>query len=230
MQSRFFQSVDIDDEELIRLVGRAVETIRNIDAPIWQRLVADIPQFLRHRVRARRDEFVEEQLRFLKVGRDIASPIVSLAQVLVNAQLNPLTKDEHASDVVDDLLELAGEVGPDVDRSRLEAFVKYTWAQIEPIKLARDQAKLTSGVLPSFESIATTVELRAMFDASFDPQTSLEQYRPKLVGQIPIASIRLRTDEEEVYAFQCDRTDLELLINNLRATLIELDVLSGGSS
>ncbi len=126
-----------------------------------------------------------------------------------------------------DLLELVD--GAAVNTAMVHELVKLVIDDVAPrLRSLSEEKRNVAGVLPTLAAYATTVELRAQLERSFRAGDDPDTYEPSVAKLIPIASIRLRTDDNDIYMFQCDRQMLEFLITRLGATLKELEVLGRG--
>ena len=84
------------------------------------------------------------------------------------------------------------------------------------------------GVIPTFSSIETTVEMRAMFENEYELETPVEDYIPKIIGVTPIISVVIsasRGDSRE-FVFQASPSQIKTFIESLRSTLKESDQLT----
>lgn len=91
-------------------------------------------------------------------------------------------------------------------------------------EVALSRINAIKGILPYFEDIAATVELRGMLDISANEHISNKYSR--YVGVEPIASVSLRLDAGEDLTFQIGKSDLQTLINSLIALDARMDELS----
>jgi len=87
-----------------------------------------------------------------------------------------------------------------------------------------------AGLFPSFSGIGTTVELRAVQKDRYSPVESINDYSPVIADVIGLVSINIRLDTEDDLYFQASRSDLELIIDSLRAAKMDLDALGSYKS
>jgi hypothetical protein len=73
------------------------------------------------------------------------------------------------------------------------------------------------GVLPEFESAWTSVGVRAVLDPLFNPADDPNEFIPRIVGQIPVASMVIALDDGSEVGFECEEDHLEVLIRTLIA-------------
>jgi len=102
--------------------------------------------------------------------------------------------------------------------TRLKEVIDSTGSEV----LKREYA---AGVLPAFDGIGTTVEIRAIQENRFSPITSVDKYTPSISDLVGIVSINIDLDTGNEFFFQAARSDLELVIDTLRAALKDLDAL-----
>jgi hypothetical protein len=91
------------------------------------------------------------------------------------------------------------------------------------------------GILPKFQHMSSTVELRGVIDNGFfDPekQTDLDvsDYQPRIIDLVEVASVHLETDTGDHYYFQMTEADIGSVIRSLTATLRELRALRASVS
>ena len=87
--------------------------------------------------------------------------------------------------------------------------------------------RFETGVLPSFKGIGTTVEVRAVMATEYEWGKSVEEYTPALAEIVGVASIRIKLarSQPEAFCFQATNDELKILIDSLRATQKELQLL-----
>ena len=89
------------------------------------------------------------------------------------------------------------------------------------------QREYATGVLPSLRSCGVTTELRGIIEDKFHWGNPVDEYRPNILGLVPVASIHIGVDSgpQEDFFFQASKSDLQLLIGSLVAARIELESL-----
>ena len=102
-----------------------------------------------------------------------------------------------------------------------------TWLRDE---VAPDLAKDTrirrtaSGLFPSLTGISTEVQLRAIQRENYDTTMDIEEYQPVIEDFVPVASIEIDTTEQDL-VFQADEAELKIMIDHLRAALMDLQTI-----
>lgn len=100
---------------------------------------------------------------------------------------------------------------------RLAAHVEPIWPNIQAAWGERNAAQ---GVLPAYESVVATYELRAVCIPNEGSKL------PKIVGLTSVASIRLDLDTGDDIAFQCSKEELTRLRNDLSDIIEMLEQLN----
>jgi len=89
------------------------------------------------------------------------------------------------------------------------------------------RVRFEGGAFPSFNSFASTVELRGVTIPRFKFDDALDKYKPKVEGVIGVASILIGVDSgtPEKFCFQVTGENLNKLIDQLQATKKDLEAL-----
>lgn len=130
-------------------------------------------------------------------------------------------RDEKIEDWADDLFQLPELSGIDrdlfIDTIRLMKTRDY-----DLINRARLFEVYQAGVLPRFDSLQTTIELRAVVEERYRSGNAVANYQPKVIDLIPIISCNLSTDSSENshLFFQATIEDINTLITELEASII----------
>ncbi len=77
------------------------------------------------------------------------------------------------------------------------------------------------GVLPCFQNISTTVEVRSVVEKDYNLEKPASEYEPKIISRIPIISIDIRTDsgnDQHLY-FQASIEEASAIIQELLASI-----------
>jgi hypothetical protein len=148
------------------------------------------------------------------------------------------TPTEWAEDLVTLLSE--SQLGASVDAEMTRKLALE--AAIQIFKAAEDlrpqylRQLFARGILPKFDHIDTTVELRGIIDKGFldsaenRDELQVSNYNPRVMDLVEVASVHIRTDTDEHYYFQMTEQDLSSAIRSLTATLHELHALRASVS
>jgi hypothetical protein len=172
----------------------------------------------------------EEILETLAQDTKQARPHVDFAFHALMFLANRLTRDEFKMDTPDGLAEDLRDLGViQADEAKPVAQViahakSELFPEYKKIAVARAYA---GGVLPSLRSIGTTVELRPVIEPYFRLGMRPEEYKPKIVDQVPVISVHLAVDSGPVkeFVFQTSPDELEAIVQRLQATLMDLHLL-----
>lgn len=172
----------------------------------------------------------EEILQRLTQDTKQVRPHVDCAFRALRFLAKQLTRDEFQMDSPDDLAEdlrdlaviqadEAKAVAQVIAHAKSELFPEYS-----KIALAR---AYSGGVLPSLRSIGTTVELRPVIEPYFRLGMRPEEYKPKIVDQVPVISVHLTVDSgpAKEFVFQTSPDELEAIVRRLQGTLMDLHLL-----
>lgn len=136
--------------------------------------------------------------------------------------MDEVSKDK-ASDLGEDLREIAGLTAEE-SATFVEIVENLKSGAVAKYKTLRTRKSYEAGVLPSLSGVANSVEFRAVTEEAFKLGAQPEEYKPKLVGHVPVISIRLKVDSGHVgeFVFQASPEELQLLIDSLNAALVEI--------
>lgn len=144
----------------------------------------------------------------------------------IAANWNPVT--DRAEDCVFDMLSL-GFV-PEAESETVRGFLDGFFKAVESTKEERMRRIFSHSLLPSFNSVTTLVDMRAVFANPFgatmndDPTT----HDPKWIGWEPVVLLKVARNggDPETTEFQCTEAELNTLIDHLIAARKELHVAS----
>jgi hypothetical protein len=143
--------------------------------------------------------------------------------------LRMLTQDKFSGDRPEDLFDDLQD-GEFVSSEQRATFI----AGVETVKIVAvssiediNRARTGAGITPSFELAETTVELRGIIKPDFEVGDKAESYEPRLMGFVPVVSLRILLDrgEPSEICFQCDEFQWNLLLEHIRATDKEFTLL-----
>ncbi len=226
LKSKFFRSFDLGDDDG-KEFKRSLDKLVELTQDLLLGLARDVPQMMRLRTGAQRQDFVDAQVERLGISRVDAGVALDAIARWVSLFTSERSKDDVPQHLVDDLLELKLISSSQVPK--LESLIKALKEEVAPeihkIKLEREYAV---GVLPAIERVETTVELRAILDPPFTHGKDAAKHKVNIIGTVPVATVCLLTGDApgERYAFQCDREVLDLIIEKLEVTRKELKSLA----
>jgi hypothetical protein len=82
-----------------------------------------------------------------------------------------------------------------------------------------------AGLVPSLKGIATEVELRAIQKDAYESTQSVDNYKPTILGVVPVATVEIRTTDQDPYIFQAEKAELQIILSYIKAALKDLDAL-----
>ncbi len=154
--------------------------------------------------------------------RDQTLHVLNVANFFADALLNDALPANDHHFWADDAQELASL--DNQDRAAFNAFVNRLTAMREGLKGLRQQQLARGGVLPVFQSMGCTVEIRPVKAAPFRWDQQVEDYEPKILGTVTVASVYIGVDQGPTkdFHFQADVRDIDNIIASLIAAKKEM--------
>lgn len=130
-------------------------------------------------------------------------------------QFDPM--NETPSQIVADIIDL--ELVPKDHEEAARKLLERYFGEFAQDKHAQITKAFANAILPTLVGTTTLVDARLVYKDTFSslPHYDVDKYTPKFVGWIPVAIIKLRSDTEDTYHFQCNEVSLDRLIANLIA-------------
>ncbi len=191
-------------------------------------VIHTLPEFLKAPNRTQSDPILDKMSTETGLPRIALGPIIRIGNFMsssINDQRDDISDDSPEA-WANDLL----SVGI-IEEKQLLAIVKFFQLIVEindsEIKSVQLDRRAESGVLPVFEAMGTTVELRGVFDTVHRLGMPIDNYSPSLVNIVPIISVSLRVDsgDHTHFTFQSSLEDLGDIINKLEAAKKEASIL-----
>lgn len=134
--------------------------------------------------------------------------------------LSRIVRDEQPGEVALDILTLVKDIGDSETKLvRILDRLKQSLVRELPKRLA------FTGVGPTFESIQSTVDLRAVQAERFQFGQDLKDYRPKVDDVVGIISVRISRDMDRDVFFQATRQQVVEIVMHLQSAIEDLDAL-----
>lgn len=205
-------------------------------------LIVDLPEdvfseFLSHlsdlmlvSSRSKADEYVVSVARQRSIDEGMVRAGVAWVTAVANASLTGQREDviKNFTDV------FSADSGREIYMQRLNRVVEKVSSNAASLQKAIQRNTSVRGLLPYYEEINATVELRAVFEDSSMMLGHLGRGDARISALEPIASIRITLDSGfpgEVI-FQAGRSDVEqmvLALNDLVRRMNEISNFSGGA-
>lgn len=220
MKSTLFQKTPINKEAITKDITKLLSLSQGVRESL-PRIAADLASA---DIAKEQDEILEEASSRLEIDQAIILDNMGLVKFF----LSMLTPDgEYAEDsmedIADDLVELG--VSDEKEKNQLISVLDNIRNIAQTIYFdVQQRSNYEKGCFPSLKSFTSTVEHRAVFDATYK-HGKIDKYNPKCVNLIPIANIRLRFTEDSninAVSFQITPSHLNWLINNLSALQKEI--------
>jgi hypothetical protein len=229
LKSLFFQNLDLKSKEGEEFC-RALATFLKLPAQVLQRLAKELPRMNSFRLRSQKRAFVRKQVTSLGISFvDGQHAVDAIMAPFLSLFTDKETADEKPASLVEDMVNL--KLLTALEGKKVLPILEVLKNEGAPeLKKLRRLREFSQGVLPSFRSIGTTVELRSIVPDPYKLGDEVSKYQPKSEGLIPIASITLSAtpgaDERECtrICFQCDEEELQWVIDKLEATKMDLSL------
>lgn len=225
MNSRLFSRFDPETDEN-RALKKDLRSLLGLSTSARDACIRRLPDFLlaqtpEHTRRVLEDLENEERVSGLQ-----STSAFQLGRFFVRAMLRESTREDPAQAWADDLVELDLLSRPEsalfveiVERIRRDVL-----PSVGPELRQREYA---TGVLPSLASCGVTAELRGIVEEKFHWGNPVDEYRPNLLGVVPVVSIHIGVDSgpQKDFFFQASKSELQLLIDSLLAARVDLESL-----
>lgn len=226
LKSRFMQQLDLESDDA-KVFVRGLKAVESLSENVLTELARGVPEIHRLRTSHQVQQFIERQTSALGMPRGQAGQVVDHVMFpLLRAfagKFGEAVKTDSPQALIEDLVGLG--LISEGEKAKFLKMVTLLKTEIAPIyeKQQRLQSH-AAGVLPSWKGIGATVELRAVLGSNYKMGDDVENYKPACVDIVPVASISLRVDqgEPERFYFQLTEHELKDLIDNLKATLKDL--------
>jgi len=112
-------------------------------------------------------------------------------------------------------------------RPAFEALLDQLTSASSDLQFQKRRRGAAGGVLPSFQSMGCTVEVRPIRKTIFRWGQDVAQYTPEILGTVMVASVHVGVDEGAVkdFYFQADDVAIDNIIDSLRAAKKEMAAL-----
>ncbi len=194
-------------------------------------ILDSLPALARSRTTMETQTIVTEVLEKTGITRNIFNQVYGIANFVFN-QLNDENdniREDSPEYWTDDLVSLDM-----INQDSAEHFSCFfgklkTVSEVALIDIKRTKL-YDAGILPSYSSSGTTVELRGVFEKQYRMGMSIDDYSPNLVEMTPIISVSIKVDrgDPEQLMFQSTPKDLNILIKQLQASVKAASVLKDG--
>jgi hypothetical protein len=158
------------------------------------------------------------------IGGNAANILKLLTLLLyVYGEWNPIF--DTPEDFVRDLRDL-GLIPEDKAEAAGDFWIEFL-SEVQSDNTRRLEKMYASSLLPSYKGCSTLVDFRAVIRNPYGskPDEKIDDYQPRCVSYVPIVLIQIFRDagEPRKVEFQCEESDLQLLIRTLEASLKDLE-------
>jgi hypothetical protein len=172
---------------------------------------------------AEREHILREVISGTGCARGTALPIMLAVTTLARIVLARGNPEDQEGMIVEELMRNSSNFAKGEDQGALRALLDTLCRESPQLRVAALEGQVIRGVLPMFEDLDATVELRSTLPVFAADDTS-DQVP---FGLVPIASIRLSLDsgEPSVICFQVTEPDLVILSDRLNRVREEMNRL-----
>jgi len=219
MKSKLFRSFSNIDEAF----KKDINVLWEIPAKERELLIPIIRRFMFAETNREVDSLREEATS--SIDFDKSKLLIAIKMLRFLQQLwNPVI--DQPSDVVQDIRDLG--LLPSDGADIAEAFLIRFFEVVKQDSDERMKRSFASSCLPNYLSVDAVVDLRAVFrnPFGFGENEQIALYKPECIGFVPVAVIEIERDEDEPkkFRFQIEKSALKRFIDNLNATLNEIEV------
>lgn len=171
-----------------------------------------------------REQMVARERFVAEVGGDPQKAVKALQVVNAIANIWSPFRDTAAV-ALEDIQGL--DVLPTNPKQRKDAisFCKSLFEFLSKDSDRRLRRAAAGAALRNLINLYATIDCRLVVDSEFDWRSDdPAKYKPSCRGTVPVAILSLKLDEGDLITFQCDRSDLEMLVRRLQATIKELNL------
>ncbi|MEM9462651.1 MAG: hypothetical protein AAGF11_51360 [Myxococcota bacterium] len=216
-QSALFSQFDLSEDEN-REFEPDLRRLLELDAHVREKLLERLPRWFVLRIG---DALAREFAEQFGVPQSTVLGTLRCYDFFVRNLLHD-NNDDTIEQWVTDLTAMLGLHKEESEQLR-SALAPLGTLPLEEV--AGQLARRQPGVLPEFDAIETTVELRAVFGRSFILGERLSSYEPEVRDLVPIVSMAMSTDTQEHLRVQLHVDDLRLVVDKLQAALREAEAL-----
>jgi len=226
MKSKFFSRFNINDERNKEFVTDLRDFI-GLEKKEADFLLSQVVPFSLCRYMYERDVLVEKiaKQRSLDLSRVKNSLAVLrfFLERIVDADFAGDSVDLWISDLKESEIMNSNEIG------YFQNILKNVWSiALNDYKMERKKENALIGVLPNFQGVSHSVELRGVLENDYHPGMDIKSYSPQIIDVVPIISIRIaiQSESQKEMIFQASKRDIQDLINDLNIALMESDKLA----
>jgi hypothetical protein len=216
----------VSDRELTWLRACGSQLIE-LPEDVFAELLTRLPQLLSVSSRTIADEYVESVAKERSLEESVVR--AGMAWLTLSAQAVIGESAEHARERFGDLLEEG--TGSEVYRDRLERVIEAALANSSSIQSAMQRKTSVKGLLPYYDGVNATIELRAVMDELALGLGHLGHGGARIVDLEPIASIRIAFDSgfpgEAI--FQAGKEDVARMVASFSELLERMDEIESFS-
>lgn len=202
---------------------RTSDAFVGVSDELFDEILKLLPVLMGVRSKAKADEYVAAFAKNKSANEEEVRAAIAWATVVATSSLSEPEKVEGMFNEVFD-----PEKGEALFRSRLARVIEAANAVAGSIRSAVQRTASARGLLPYFEEINATVELRAVLDDFSGQLGHLGRPESRISGLEPIASIRVQLDSgfPDEIVFQAGSADIAKMIEALQETLSRLEELT----
>ncbi len=223
MRSRLFTTLfDDPDAEHAKTFARHLRETLDLSEEDRQFCVDSYPQVNATQTPTQERKLLSELAGGSTIPHHTLVDALNVVKFLADALLSDAFPDDDCEHWADDLREL-GWVD-DNSRPVFDAMLERLISARSELRFQQRERSTTGGVLPCFNSMGCTVEVRPIRKRIFRWGEAVDAHVPEILGTVMVASIHIGVDEGAVkdFYFQADEKQIDNIIDSLRVAKKEM--------
>ncbi len=226
MKSRLFTTVfDDPDAEKAKAFAKHLRELLDLSEKDRQVCVDSYPEIKAARSPTEEHKLVSELASRSAIPRHTLVHALTVVNFLVDALLSEAFPDDDYEHWADDLRELGWVDGN--SQPVFDALLERLISARSELQFQQLERGATGGVLPCFNSLGCTVEVRPIRKEILRWGQPVDTYTPEILGTVAVASIHIGVDVDTAkdFYFQADEQQIDNIIDSLRAVKKEMTAL-----
>ena len=223
MKSRLFATIfDDPNAENAKTFARHLRETLDLSEKHRQVCLDSYPEVKATRTENQHRKFVSELVSRSAIPHHTLVNALNVIGFLADALLNEAIPGDDYEHWADDLREL--DWVDDNSQPVFDAMLERLVSARSELQFQQLERSTAGGVLPCFNSLGCTVEVRPIRKRIFRWGESVETYIPEILGTVMVASINIGVDEgvTKDFYFQAEERQIDTIIDGLRVVKKEM--------
>ncbi len=223
MKSKLFSVFDVSENEEF---AKHLKVLVSLPSDVFKRLADDTSQVWLAPSKKETRVVIEDVAKEVKLPSSTLNTAFSMSQYFLRQFLGPEKAAEDTPQaIVEDLKEL-NLISSEEEDKLLPLLVQLEKLVVNNLDLENLKKQTWQSSSPCVNAIDAAINYRPVFSESFEVDSNLEDFEPKCLGIVSVATITLGFDggPVEQICFQADKRSLKILIDNLRSLEKEFQI------